>query len=125
MSIGCHASSGSGPWSLKCEEQGSSIVTGAHGPLLCSHPSPTSAGLYLLQSADRPTCREGHCCRSLLRETTSGYGDAEFAKINQEDDGKARNLMELETLVTPLRTYTCLIYFLTVGDVVATLVHFK
>lgn len=28
MSIGCHASSGSGPWALKCEDAGNSVVTG-------------------------------------------------------------------------------------------------
>lgn len=28
MSIGCHASSGNGPWALRCEQQGSSVVTG-------------------------------------------------------------------------------------------------
>ncbi len=62
MSIGCHASSGSGPWALKCEEQGSSVVTGAL-------PGPSCKFLLILRRSQplsalpvMHACLELHAC---------------------------------------------------------------
>lgn len=45
MSLGCHASSGSGPFSLQCEPRGNSIVTGGlqNGHSLQAHGSEACA----------------------------------------------------------------------------------
>ncbi|CAL8464819.1 g4354 [Coccomyxa elongata] len=69
MSIGCHASSGNGPWALRCEQQGSSVVTGWEQAVLVS----SSIDAYY------PLGGAACCTPSLLLET----GDAwEFERCD-------------------------------------------
>ena len=52
MSMGCHASSGSGPFALQCEPRGNSIVTGG----LPNLPSSGAGPLQLMTASLRVRC---------------------------------------------------------------------